>query len=285
MSSIIFNNYLKKSNETNKKVNEFLDKKDLYILNIFNILNTIPSNNVMFYFFLVLIIYAFLRSREIRINDIFIFLVCVLVVYLLIQKDYVNFIKFTDNKKIQIKFLEKLLFNNNSYETAIIGGESLTINNPNIKTSYFYYDPIIIEFYYNIRDVINYDISSYINSLTHTNNLLKISYQSNILKENLKENYEQAIIEKDKALNFLSYMIFNVPTNNITYNKYKDSLNILHSRLNAHIDNMAILFKDITKQKNDDTSMYLPTDTFEKNNDAQPFDKDNRKSPLVHDLY
>tara|TARA_B110000483_G_scaffold243493_1_gene333593 strand:+ start:3867 stop:4724 length:858 start_codon:yes stop_codon:yes gene_type:complete len=285
MSSIIFNNYLKKSNETNKKVNEFLDKKDLYIPNIFNILNTIPSNNVMFYFFLVLIIYAFLRSREIRINDIFIFLVCVLVVYLLIQKDYVNFIKFTDNKKIQIKFLEKLLFNNNSYETAIIGGESLTINNPNIKTSYFYYDPIIIEFYYNIRDVINYDISSYINSLTHTNNLLKISYQSNILKENLKENYEQAIIEKDKALNFLSYMIFNVPTNNITYNKYKDSLNILHSRLNAHIDNMAILFKDITKQKNDDTSMYLPTDTFEKNNDAQPFDKDNRKSPLVHDLY
>lgn len=285
MSSIIFNNYLKKSNETNKKVNEFLDKKDLYIPNIFNILNTIPSNNVMFYFFLVLIIYAFLRSREIRINDIFIFLVCVLVVYLLIQKDYVNFIKFTDNKKIQIKFLEKLLFNNNSYETAIIGGESLTINSPNIKTSYFYYDPIIIEFYYNIRDVINYDISSYINSLTHTNNLLKISYQSNILKENLKENYEQAIIEKDKALNFLSYMIFNVPTNNITYNKYKDSLNILHSRLNAHIDNMAILFKDITKQKNDDTSMYLPTDTFEKNNDAQPFDKDNRRSPLVHDLY
>jgi hypothetical protein len=285
MSSIIFNNYLKKSNETNKKVNEFLDKKDLYIPNIFNILNTIPSNNVMFYFFLVLIIYAFLRSREIRINDIFIFLVCVLVVYLLIQKDYVNFIKFTDNKKIQIKFLEKLLFNNNSYETAIIGGESLTINSPNIKTSYLYYDPIIIEFYYNIRDVINYDISSYINSLTHTNNLLKISYQSNILKENLKENYEQAIIEKDKALNFLSYMIFNVPTNNITYNKYKDSLNILHSRLNAHIDNMAILFKDITKQKNDDTSMYLPTDTFEKNNDAQPFDKDNRRSPLVHDLY
>ena len=48
---------------------------------------------------------------------------------------------------------------------------------------------------------------------------------------------------------------------------------------------MAILFKDITKQKNDDTSMYLPTDTFEKNNDAQPFDKDNRKSSLVHDLY
>jgi len=285
MSSIIFNNYLKKSNETNKKVNEFLDKKDLYIPNIFNIINTIPSNNVLFYFLLVLVIYAFLRSREIRINDIFIFMVCVLVVYLLIQKDYVNFIQFTDNKKIQIKFLEKLLFNNNSYETAIIGGESLTINSPNVKTSYFYYDPIIIEFYYNIREVINYDISSYINSLTHTNNLLKISYQSNILKENLKENYEQAIIEKDKALNFLSYMIFSIPVNNITYKKYNDSINILHSRLNAHIGNMAILFKDITKQKNDDTSMYLPTDTFEKNNDAQPFDKDNRKSSLVHDLY
>lgn len=285
MSSIIFNNYLERSNDTNKKINEFLDKKDLYIPNIYNILNTIPSNNVIFYFFLILIIYAFLRNREIKLNDIFIFMVCLLVIYLLIQKDYVNFIKFTDDKKLKLKFLEKLMFNNISFETAIIGGESLSINDPKVKTSYLYYDPIIIEYYYNIRDVINYDISSYINSLLHTNNLLKISYQSNILKENLQQNYEQAIIEKKKALNFLSYMIYSIPVNDITYEKYKDSLDILHSRLNGHIDNMAILFKDITKQKNDDTSMYMPTDIFEKNNDAQPYNNDKRNSKLIHDLY
>ena len=285
MSSFIFNNYLEKSNETNKKINEFLDKKDIYIPNIYNILNTIPSNSVLFYFFVVLLVYAFLKNREIRLNEIFIFMVCIVIIYFLIQKDYVNFIKFTDDKKLQMNFLEKLMFQNNNFERAIIGGESLTIGDSNNKESYLYYDPIITTYYYNIRDLINYDSSSYINSLIHTNNLLKISYQSNILKQNLKENYEQSIIEKNKALNSLSQMIFNLPSNNISDKKYKDSLDILHLRLNGHIENIAVLFKDTTKQRNDNTNIYLPEDTFEKNQSTQPYERDIRKSSLVYDLY
>lgn len=285
MSSFIFNSYLERSNETNKKITEFLDKKDLYIPNIFNILSTIPSNNLLFYFFIVMLIYAFFKNREIRLNEIFIFFLSILIIYLLIQKDYVNFIKFTDEKKLQMKFLEKLMFQNKNYEKAIIGGESLTVGNVNNKTSYLYYDPLITEYYYSIRDIINYDMSSYINSLLHTNNLLKISYESSKLKENLKENYEQAIIEKNKSLNALSYLIFNIPINDITFKKYKDSLDILHTRLNGHIDNISILFKDITTQKNNDTLYYLPTDLFEKNDSTQPYDKDLRKSTLTTDLY
>jgi hypothetical protein len=285
MSTFIFNNYLEKSNDTNKKISEFLDKKDLYIPNIYNILNTIPANNVLFYFLVILLIYAFIRNKEIRLNEIFIFLIGLLIIYFLIQKDYINFTKFTDEKKIQIKFLEKLLFQNNNFESAIIGGESLTINDVKNKKSYLYYDPIIIEFYYNIRDMVNYDISSFINSLSHTNNLLRISYQSNMLKENLKENFEQAVIEKNKALNSLSYLIFNIPTNNILYKKYKDSIEILHLRLNGHIENMAILFKDTTREKNDNTNSYLPTDTFDKNQDTQPIDKGVNRSSLVYNLY
>lgn len=285
MSSFIFNNYLDKSNKTNKKISEFLDKKDLYIPNIYNILNTIPSNNVLYYFLIVLLIYAFIRNKEIRLNEILLFMLCVGIIYFLIQKDYVNFMNFTDNKKIQMKFLEKMMFQDRNYEKAIIAGESLTTNDIKVKKSYLYYDPILTQYYYNIRDLVNYDSSSYINSLIHVNNLLRLSYQSTILKEYLKENYEQAIIEKNKALNSLSYMIFNIPTNNIAYKKYKESLDILHLRLNGHIENMAILFKDITKQKNDNTNMYLPEDTFEKNQSTQPYDKDSRNSSLVYNLY
>ena len=43
--------------------------------------------------------------------------------------------------------------------------------------------------FYNIRDVINYDVSSFIITINYTNNLLKISYQSNMLKEYLKEKF------------------------------------------------------------------------------------------------
>ena len=86
MSSIIFNNYLEKSNNTNRKINEFLDKKDLYIPNIYNILNTIPGNNIIYYFLIILLVYAFLKNREIRLNEIFIFLISVILIYLLVQK-------------------------------------------------------------------------------------------------------------------------------------------------------------------------------------------------------
>ena len=285
MSSIIFNNYLEKSNNTNRKINEFLDKKDLYIPNIYNILNTIPGNNIIYYFLIILLVYAFLKNREIRLNEIFIFLISVILIYLLVQKDYISFIKFTDDKKMQMKFLEKLMFQNNNFERAIIGGESITVNDINNKKSYLYYDPLITSYYFNIRDLIKYDSSSYINSLLHTNNLLKISYQSNILKEKLKENYEQAIIEKNKSLNYLSHTIFNLKPNSISDKKYTDSLDILHKRLNDHIDNMSILFKDITKQKNRDTNIYLPEDTFEKNDITQPIEKDIRKSSLLYNLY
>ena len=142
MSTFIFNKYLEKSNDTNKKISEFLDKKDLYIPNIYNILDTIPANNVLFYFLTILLIYAFIRKQEIRLNEILIFLIGCLIIYFLIQKDYVNFMKFTDDKKLQIKFLDKMLFQNNNFESAIIGGESLTINDYKIKKSYLYYDQL-----------------------------------------------------------------------------------------------------------------------------------------------
>ena len=285
MSSLIFNNYLENSNDTSKKIREFLDKKDLYIPNIFNVINTIPRYKIIYYIFIVLLIYAFFRDRTIRLNEIFIFLVSVILIYFLIQKDYINFIQFTDNKKIQMKFLEKMMFSTNNYEKEIIGGESLTLNDYTTGKSYLYYDSIIVEFYYNIRDFINYDISSYINSLKSTNNLLKISFQSKNLKQRLKENYEEAIIEKNKALNYLSYSTFTIPIHDNSYKKYKESINILHQRLNAHIDNMSILFKDITVERNKNDLYYLPKDVFEKDNDVQPNNLVLNNSSLVSNLY
>ena len=285
MSSLIFSNYLQNSNDTSKKISEFLDKKDLYIPNIFNVLNTIPRYKIIYYMFIVFFIYAFFRDRTIRLNEIFIFLISVLIIYFLIQKDYINFIEFTDTKKLQMKFLEKMMFSTNNYEKEIIGGESLTLNDYNTKKSYLYYDSIIVEFYYNIRSFINYDISSYINSLKSTNNVLELSFQSKNLKQRLKENYEEAIIEKNNALNYLSYCTFSIPINNISYKKYKESINILHQRLNAHIENMSILFKDITLERNKNDLYYLPKDVFEKDKSVQPNNLVLNNSSLVSNLY
>ena len=285
MSTFIFNKYLEDSSNTNQKIEEFLNKSEYYLPNIVNTLNFIPNYNIIIYTFIVFSIYALFKNRNIKINDIFILLISVIIIYILIQKDQVNFIKFNDNKKIQIKFLEKLMFSSNNYSIGIIGGESLSMFVSNKKESFLYFDPVIIEFYYNIREFINYDISAYINSLKASNNLLKLCYQADKLQYNLKENFEQVIIEKNNALNHLSYLTFRIPKDELYYKKYRDSINILHERLNAHIENMSILFKNVVKSKNKTELYYLPTDTFEMSNTVQPYQTNFKKIPIIDNLY
>ena len=60
-------------------------------------------------------------------------------------------------------------------------------------------------------------------------------------------NYEMAIEETKKALNELNSIIYNLPLNKICYNKLKDSIKILHSLLNKHISDMAVIFKNENK--------------------------------------
>jgi hypothetical protein len=113
--------------------------------------------------------------------------------------------------------------------------------------SYLYLNPLIVEFFYNIRNYSQYNISSYVNSLLHTNNVIGIDYQSRIGLYNKYDNYEVAITESKKALNELNSIIYNLPSSLISYNKFKDSIKILHGLLNQHLRKISILFKNTNK--------------------------------------
>ena len=263
MADIILDRFLVNSNNANKKINDFIENKDEYLTNSYKILSTIPNNYKLQYFFIVICIYAFFKNGNIRLNEIFVFLVSVLLIYILSQKNYSDFLKFTNTKNNELKFLNKIM--NNGIDT--IKGDIIDyeISNEQQKKSYLYYSPLIISLMYNLRKYVQYNIKSYSSCLYNINIFLKICFQANDLEYNLVENYEALIIRKKKILNELSTLIYSIETSTVTYNKLNDSIILLHKLLNSHINIISKLFKDKTSN-NIDNINYIPPDVFEKHN-------------------
>jgi hypothetical protein len=258
MDSIIFKNIYDKISTSASNINGYFDNIDYYNNNIYDILYKIPKYNIIIYIFLIAIIYNFINRLKIRLNEIFTFLFCILVIYLLIKKDYTEFIKYTQYKKSQLNFLHKLIFNNKEWDYAKYN--SVFIKPTGNEKSYLYLNPVIVELFYNIREYSQYNISSYINSIIHCNNVIAIEYQSKIGLNRTYLNYEMAIEEKKKALNEINSIIYNLPLIKISYNKLKDTIKTLHGLLNKHIQTLGEIFKNDNKVN--EINMFSMPDNF-----------------------
>jgi hypothetical protein len=259
MDGFIFKNLLTKINNSSDDINTYFKNSDLYNTNIYDILTKIPKYNIIIYIFIIFLIYNFINKLEIRLNEILVWIICILLIYFLIKKDYTQFIKYTIVKKNQLEFLHKLMFDDYTWDYEKKNNLLLKPINTDNK-SYLYLNPLIIDFFYNIREYSQYNISSFVNSLLHSNNVIGFEYESKIGLNNKYDNYEVAILESKKALNELNSIIYNLPSTLITYNKFKDSIKVLHSLLNQHLIDMSILFKN--KNKLDDINVEKMPDNF-----------------------
>ena len=257
MDNIIFKNIYDKITSSTSNINGYFDNIDYYNTNIYDILYKIPKYNIIIYIFLIAIIYNFINRLKIRLNEILTFLFCLLIIYLLIKKDYTEFIKYTQYKKSQLNFLHKLIFDK---EWEYAKHNSILIKPTGGEKSYLYLNPVIVELFYNIREYSQYNISSYINSIIHCNNVIAIEYQCKIGLNREYMNYEMAIDETKKALNELSSVIYNLPLAKQGYIKLKYTIKTLHGLLNKHIQVIGELFKNDNKVN--DINMFSMPDNF-----------------------
>lgn len=228
MSDIIFHNIIEKFNTSANNINSYFNNKDYYNTNIYDIINKTPKYNIIIYIFIIFLIYSFINKLTIRLNEILIFLISIVLIYFLIIKDYTQFIEYTQQKKRQLNFLEKLMF-----------------NMPN-KKSYLYLNPYLVDFFYNMREYSNLNITAYTNSLLHCDNLIKLDYQTNLGLNDIRDNYQIAIVEKNNALNEFNSIIYSLTSSQISYKKFSKSIIILHELLNNHIMNIS---KKLSKNK------------------------------------
>lgn len=261
MSSLIFENIINKINDSSENINSYFENIDLFNTNIYDIIDKIPKYNIIIYIFIIFLIFNFVSRLNIRLNEILTWMICILLIYFLIKKDYTQFILYTQDKKKQLNFLHKLVFNNKDIDYAKINNIIVKPIGNNQK-SYLYLNPLIVQFFFNIREYSQYNISSYINSIICSNNVIGLDYQSKIGINKTYLNYESAIEETKKALNELNSVIYSIPSTIESYNKFDKSVKVLHGLLNKHIYDMSLLFKNENKTK-DITISTMPNNFYD----------------------
>lgn len=256
MKGLIFQNLLDNINQTSTDISSFIKDTKLYDLDIFNILIRLPPYFIIIYILIIFIIFNFLSRFNIRLNDIFSLFISIIILYFLIKGNFKNFSNYTKLKDIQLDFLHKLIFEN-EYSYAL--KDDFLIKPHNEKT-YLYTDPLIIDFFYNIKDVSQYNITSFTKSIIHCNNILGLCYEAKIGLNREYFNYETIILESKKALNELNSVIYNIPSSIIIFNKFRNSMLMFQKLLNQHIYDIGLLFK--SNNNLDDINLYKRPDNF-----------------------
>jgi hypothetical protein len=210
--------------------------------NIYTTIDNIPNYNKLYYVFIFIGILFLTTRYEIKLNFILGILLSVILIHYLISRDNVLQDNFIDDKDLQLKFLNNLLFDNNDkYVTSVIN-DNFNIQPP-FEQSYLYLNPLIIQFFYNTRENSQYNLSNYISSLSKINDILALSFQMNIGVENPYQNYKTIKKLYNDALNSYHSIIYSLPSDKIVYKKFNSSLKILQSLLIKHLDDAAVICK------------------------------------------
>ena len=155
------------------------------------------------------------------------------------------------------------MFNNKNYTYQKSNNIIIRPTSTNEK-SYLYLNPNLVQLFYNLRQYSQYNISAYVNSLFHCNNIIALDYQCNLGISDIYLNYQIAINEKNNALNEFNSVIYSLPSTIISYKKFNNSLLILHQLLNKHLLNISILAKNLNKI-NDITINTMPDNFYDEN--------------------
>jgi len=210
--------------------------------NIYTTIDNIPNYNKLYYVFIFIGILYITTRYDIKLNFILGILLSVILIHYLISRDNVLQDNFIDDKDLQLKFLNNLLFDNNDkYITSVIN-DNFNIQPP-FEQSYLYLNPLIIQFFYNTRENSQYNLSNYISSLSKINDILALSFQMNIGLENPYQNYKTIKKLYNDALNSYHSIIYSLPSDKIVYKKFNSSLKILQSLLIKHLDDAAVICK------------------------------------------
>jgi hypothetical protein len=282
MTSIIFQNVLDNVFNSTNNINSYFENYDKYKTNIYQLINTLPNEYIVIYIFIVFLLYNFILRFNINSGHIYALLITVIIMYFIINNNYFNFMSYTSKKTTDLKFLHKLMYDN---KDNFISSNSVNFFLTPIKpyqVSYLYLNPALIEVFISIKDISSLNISSYVDSLYHSNNVIGIDHESSIGLNRNYLNYNSAILEKNKALNSLNSAIYNLPESYIP--KYMKSIKILHGLLNEHLNNIGNNFKNVNKLNGLRVDT-VPDDFYDINFIISPNDTKTRDYISTYNMY
>ena len=283
--NIILKRVYAENGKASNNINAYFDNFDLYNYSLYDQLNHISQSQIIYYIFFGLLAFAFFHRLAVQPSHILAFLFCILVIYYFIQKDYGDFIDFTKTKKDELNFLNTLMMNSSSNWSIHNNIDEINIK-PELRKSYLHYNPYIIQFYYNVREMSIYNIESYVDSLTSANNMMGLLVQMRNNLENPFQDYKSALEEYKKCMNGFKSIVFKSPTGRSGNKKLDDSIHTLQKLLMGILKEMEMICK--TKNKLDGlNSSSIPNDALEMHTliDGNPYGLKSIGFDQKYDIY
>jgi len=186
-------------------------------------MNIYPLHRIILYLYFVIILLIFLgiSKYNVTLNLIVSILVSYGVIYYIISKDRYTQTHYNKKTDLKLTFLEDIIQTNST----------IYISN------YLHLNALIIQFYFDMRDYIEYNLSNYRDSLISVNSMLMLEEQSGKL-ENPGNAYRSIKDLYKEAMNHFQSIVHSIPYDKNVFDKFNKSLLILQSLLLSIVDNV-----------------------------------------------
>lgn len=210
---------------------------------LFNII----GKNRLFYIGLVLfIVFGYFIYKPIHLGVLFGFILVVLIYVYYIRYMKNNIKAYVHEKDDKLKYLNLILSGNNREldEGALEFSDYWIYNSIRERRSYLYLNPVVVAFYYKMRLFLEYSYMNYHKSLVYINLIIYLGVQIKDGVNNRGQQYETFKLLKKNCLNYWQAIIQSLPSSKGLYNKFNDSIYVLHSILNAIEKEVVIKIKE-----------------------------------------
>lgn len=238
--SLVFKQLLQTINSANIEIVNRAELEKLTNKTFYDQVNALSRSTIVFYAaFAIIVLYIFSRIT-INTNLILASFIIFCTIYYWINNDNNTIRNEAVDYSEKLRYLESLLFNGdvfnkrkNPYKNIL---NILPNNMPPEQKSYLHMSKPVVEFYFSIRELSQYNPATFSSSLEAMNNILKLNITIEIGSQYPKYTLDNAKIQADRCLNSLQACILSIPSNAI-YNKFfNDSLKSLHNLVDLYIN-------------------------------------------------
>jgi len=236
----------------------------------FNLFNIIGKNRLFIVALVLFVIYSWFIRANISLGSIFGFLFLGFLYYIYFQYEFYNIKGFTENKQQKINFLAQMLAKNNVYpiEGAISYNDNYLKMDSERQMNYLYFNPAVVDFFYNNRIFINHSMFNYSKSLAYINAMILL-HNDILTGVNARGNqFEELEFLRQQCLNYWQAIIYKLPSTRTSYIKFQESQKILGELTQNLIDTAQIKIEQINGKVGMNMEYYPIVKTGPKPNDV-----------------
>lgn len=207
MLNIIFKRFFTNINESAVKTSTDIKNKKLDNNNLVDILKFIPNQKILLYLLILLIFFIIFINLKINNNIILGLIVGSILIYFLIQYDHKDKLSIFKDNNEKIVFLTTIMYEHNDYLLYFIDKDNIFANFSSLKKFVINNNPIIVDFFYSIKNLYLDAPKNYVNTLYKINALNKLLIDMKIGIENPFQTLENGIYLYKRAMNSFESLI------------------------------------------------------------------------------